>query len=59
MASIMTDRIDKTITLRAPRSRVWRALTDSEAFGTWFRAKLEDPFIEGATTRGRKNPVRR
>jgi uncharacterized protein YndB with AHSA1/START domain len=53
MASIMTDRIEKTITLRAPRSRVWRALTDSEAFGTWFRAKLEDPFIEGATTRGR------
>ena len=53
MASIMTDRIEKTITLRAPRSRVWRALTDSETFGTWFRAKLEGPFIEGATTRGR------
>jgi uncharacterized protein YndB with AHSA1/START domain len=51
--STMTDRIEKTITLRAPRSRVWRALTDSESFGKWFRATLEGPFIEGTTTRGR------
>jgi uncharacterized protein YndB with AHSA1/START domain len=51
--STMTDRIEKTITLRAPRSRVWRALTDPDQFGQWFRAKLEGPFVEGATTRGR------
>jgi uncharacterized protein YndB with AHSA1/START domain len=48
-----TDRIEKIVTLRAPRSRVWRALTDSKEFGAWFRAKLEGPFTAGATTRGR------
>ena len=48
-----TDRIEKTVTLRAPRSRVWRALTVAEEFGEWFRVKLEGPFVEGATVRGR------
>jgi uncharacterized protein YndB with AHSA1/START domain len=33
----MTDRIEKTIELEAPVSRVWRALTDHQEFGTWFR----------------------
>lgn len=28
------DRIQKKILLRAPRPRVWRALTDSREFGT-------------------------
>ena len=31
-----TDRIEKTTVLRAPRSRVWRALTDSAQFSQWF-----------------------
>ena len=48
-----TDRIEKTILLRAPRARVWRALTNAEEFGTWFRVKFERPFAEGATVRGR------
>ena len=48
-----TDRIEKTVTLRAPRSRVWRALTNADEFGTWFRVKLEGAFAEGATVRGR------
>ena len=48
-----TDRIEKTVRLRAPVSRVWRALTDAEEFGTWFRVKLEGPFIVGARVRGR------
>jgi uncharacterized protein YndB with AHSA1/START domain len=47
------DRIEKKILLRAPRSRVWRALADAEQFGTWFRVKLEGAFSEGATVRGR------
>ena len=47
-----TDRIDKTVTLRAPRSRVWRAIADAEEFGTWFRVKLEGAFAEGTTVRG-------
>jgi len=32
----MTDRIEKQITLRAPRSRVWRAVFDKTEFGAWF-----------------------
>jgi uncharacterized protein YndB with AHSA1/START domain len=48
-----TDRIEKQVLLRASRARVWRALTNSDEFGAWFRVKLEGPFVEGATTRGR------
>jgi uncharacterized protein YndB with AHSA1/START domain len=47
-----TDRIEKQVLLRAPRSRVWRALTDSQAFGEWFGVKLADPFTPGARVRG-------
>ncbi len=46
------DSITKTIFLRAPVSRVWRALTDHEEFGEWFRVKLEAPFAEGKEARG-------
>jgi uncharacterized protein YndB with AHSA1/START domain len=48
-----TDRIEKSITLRAPRSRVWRAITDAGEFGAWFLVKMEGPFIQGAPVRGR------
>jgi len=48
-----TDRIEKQVLLRAPRARVWRAITDVREFGTWFQAKLEGDFREGATVRGR------
>ncbi len=47
-----TDRVEKTVTLRAPRSRVWRAITTPEEFGAWFGVKLEGQFSEGATVRG-------
>jgi len=45
----MQDRIEKKILLRAPRQRVWRALTDSEQFGAWFGMKCDRPFAPGAT----------
>ncbi len=48
-----TDRIEKKILLRAPRQRVWRAITDSAEFGTWFLVRLEGPFVQGRTVRGR------
>lgn len=51
--TLSTDRIEKRIDLRATRSRVWRAITTAEEFGTWFRMKLEGEFAEGATIRGR------
>lgn len=47
-----TDRIEKKILLHAPRSRVFRALSDAEEFGKWFRVKLAGSFTEGATIRG-------
>jgi uncharacterized protein YndB with AHSA1/START domain len=48
-----TDRIEKEVTLRAPRSRVWRAVADADEFGRWFGVKLEGRFEAGATVRGR------
>jgi uncharacterized protein YndB with AHSA1/START domain len=48
-----TDRIEKSIHLRAPLARVWRALTDAAEFGKWFRVKLEGAFAIGQTIRGK------
>jgi uncharacterized protein YndB with AHSA1/START domain len=48
----MNDRIEKSIDLRAPVSRVWRALTDHEEFGTWFCVRLDGPFVAGQVSRG-------
>lgn len=46
------DRIEKVVDLAAPVSRVWRALTDHEEFGQWFRVRLNGPFEVGKTTTG-------
>ena len=40
------DRIEKSILLRAPRARVWKALADADAFGQWFGIKLNGAFVE-------------
>ena len=48
----MIDRIEKTIELKAPVSRVWRALTDHHEFGKWFRVSLDGPFVAGQVSRG-------
>ena len=47
-----TDRIEKKILLQAPRQRVWRALTDSTEFGSWFGVKFDGPFAPGGKMRG-------
>jgi uncharacterized protein YndB with AHSA1/START domain len=52
MAKTDTDRIEKKIHLRAPRSRVWRALTNSEEFGSWFGMKVAGAFAPNTTARG-------
>jgi uncharacterized protein YndB with AHSA1/START domain len=49
----MNDQIEKRIELKAPVARVWKALTNHEEFGAWFRVKLEGPFVPGKTSRGR------
>lgn len=46
------DIIEKKILLRAPRERVWRAISDASEFGTWFGIRFEGPFAPGASVRG-------
>jgi uncharacterized protein YndB with AHSA1/START domain len=48
----MSNTIEKQIELKAPVSRVWRALTDHQQFGEWFRVKLDGPFVPGQISRG-------
>lgn len=48
----MTDKIEKTALLKAPLLKVWNAISDSKAFGTWFGASFDGPFVEGQTVRG-------
>jgi uncharacterized protein YndB with AHSA1/START domain len=52
MTSSTTDSIHKEITLKAPLSRVWKALTDSAEFGEWFGVLLDGPFAVGETIVG-------
>lgn len=52
--SLTADRIEKTTLLRAPRTRVWRALTDHSQFATWFGLTLNEPFEVGRTVTGEK-----
>jgi uncharacterized protein YndB with AHSA1/START domain len=53
MAMTTTDRIEKQVLLRAPRSRVWQAISRAEEFGAWFLVDFETGFREGATVRGK------
>jgi uncharacterized protein YndB with AHSA1/START domain len=48
-----SDRIEKTTILRAPRSRVWRALSSHEEFGQWFGVILDKPFTPGTSVNGK------
>lgn len=48
-----TDRIEKEILLNAPKPRVWRALTDTKEFGTWFGVQLDGPFAAGKSIHGK------
>jgi len=52
------DRIEKKALLRASRERVWRAISDSKEFGTWFGVALDGPFIAGADMIGRIVPTK-
>jgi uncharacterized protein YndB with AHSA1/START domain len=48
----MSDKIEKQIVLRAPQSRVWKALTDADEFSAWFGVHLQGEFAEGKTVKG-------
>ena len=44
-----TDKIEKQILLHAPLPRVWRAISDSREFGSWFGMRVEGAFEPGRT----------
>jgi uncharacterized protein YndB with AHSA1/START domain len=52
MTTTNTDRIEKQVVLSAPRSRVWRAVSDAGQFGQWFGVKLDGEFAVGARMTG-------
>jgi uncharacterized protein YndB with AHSA1/START domain len=49
-----TDRLERKILLKAPRSRVWRALSNAEEFGGWFGVDFKgNAFVAGKAVKGR------
>lgn len=57
MTGPATDRIEKTVLLRAPRERVWHAIADARQFGSWFGVAFDGPFAAGARLTGRIVPT--
>src|SRR5437868_9523627 len=53
-----TDKIEKKVVLRAPRERVWKAISDSKQFGTWFGVDFDGPFVAGQRITGRMTPTK-
>lgn len=52
-ATPSTDRIERSIVINAPRSRVWRAISSAEEFGRWFGADLRGQrFAPGERVQG-------
>ena len=48
-----TDRIERSIHIKAPRSRVWRALSNAEEYGNWFGCNLKgQTFAPGQRVQG-------
>jgi len=51
--SSSTDRIEREILLKAPLSRVWRAISNAEEFGDWFGVALKGKsFAAGQRVQG-------
>ena len=53
-----TDRIDKQVLLRAPRERVWRAISDAKEFGIWFGVAFDGPFTQNTRLTGKIVPTK-
>jgi uncharacterized protein YndB with AHSA1/START domain len=49
MTTSTTDRIEREVLLKAPRARVWEALTDAQQFGQWFGVIPSGAFANGKT----------
>jgi uncharacterized protein YndB with AHSA1/START domain len=54
MTTAISDRIERKIELKAPRERVWKAITTETEFAQWFGVKfLEGKFQPGARAKAR------
>jgi uncharacterized protein YndB with AHSA1/START domain len=51
------DKIEKHIVLRAPLTRVWDAISDSQKFGSWFGVAFNGPFVAGSHVTGKIRPT--
>lgn len=51
------DRIEKQIVLRAPREKVWQAISEADRFGSWFGVAFDGPFVAGRRLTGRITPT--
>lgn len=52
-ASTESDRVERSVQIDAPRSRVWRALSNAEEFGGWFGVNLKgQAFAPGRRVQG-------
>jgi uncharacterized protein YndB with AHSA1/START domain len=52
------DRIEKSVLLKAPIERVWRAVSDAGEFGSWFGVAFDGPFVANRALQGRIVPTR-
>jgi uncharacterized protein YndB with AHSA1/START domain len=49
-----TDRIERKVLIKAPRARVWRALSDAGEFGDWFGVNFKGKtFVAGMHIQGK------
>jgi uncharacterized protein YndB with AHSA1/START domain len=49
-----TDRIERKVLIKAPRARVWRALSDAGEFGDWFGVNFQgNTFVAGKHIQGK------
>ena len=53
----MSDQIQKVAVLKAPRERVWKAISDAKSFGAWFGVDFEGEFKPGAHMIGKMRPT--
>jgi len=45
--NILDKSIERTMVVKASRERVWRALTTTQEFSSWFQCKVEGEFAPG------------
>jgi uncharacterized protein YndB with AHSA1/START domain len=52
-----SDRIERKVILGAAPEIVWRAISDSQAFGRWFGVKFDGPFVADQPMVGHITPT--